>query len=189
MSYKEKIVKISKHLSYVLRHHPDSIGIELDENGWTDVDLLIENSQDKIEFTFDDLKEVVATSDKQRFKFNGDETKIMANQGHSVTVDLQLAEVVPPFKLYHGTAQRFLSSIMKEGLNKMNRHHVHMYDGSEIKKAKDTGARHQKGTEAVVLVIEAKQMHNEGHKFYKTDNNVYLTDSVPAKYIKIDGKN
>jgi len=186
MNYKEKITKISKHLSYVLRHNPGAIGITLDKNGWADVDLLIEKSQDKIEFTFEDLKEVVKTSDKQRFKFNDDETLIMANQGHSIDVDLQLKPIVPPFKLYHGTAPRFLPSIMKEGLKKMNRHHVHLYSEENMDKAKNTGSRHQKGVEAAVLIIEAKQMNNEGYKFYKTDNDVYLTDAVPPKYIKID---
>lgn len=185
MTYNEKITKVSKHLSYVLRHHPESIGITLDKNGWADVELIIKNSQERIEFTFEDLKEVVRTSDKQRFKFSEDEKKIMANQGHSVPVDLQLKVIVPPFKLYHGTAQRFLPSIMKEGLKKMNRHHVHLYSEENLDKAKNTGSRHQKGIEVVVLVIEANQMNNEGYKFYKTDNNVYLTDAVPPKYIKI----
>jgi len=184
--YKEKITKISKHLSYVLRHHPESIGIKLDKNGWADVDLIIKNSQDKIEFTIEDLRQVVKTSDKQRFKFSEDEKKIMANQGHSVEVDLQLKPIVPPFKLYHGTANRFLSSIMKDGLKKMNRYHVHLYSQENIEKAKNTGSRHEKGVEAVLLIIEAKQMHNEGYKFYKTDNDVYLTNAVPPKYIKID---
>lgn len=185
MIYKEKITKISKHLSYVLRHHPESIGIKLDKNGWADVNLIIKNSQEKIEFTFEDLEEVVRTSDKQRFKFNEDKTKIIANQGHSISVDLQLTAIVPPFKLYHGTAQRFLPSIMKEGLKKMNRHHVHLYSEENLGNAKDTGSRHQKKVAAVILVIEAKQMSNEGHKFYKTDNDVFLTDNVPSKYIKI----
>jgi putative RNA 2'-phosphotransferase len=185
MIYKEKITKISKHLSYVLRHNPSSIGIILDKNGWADVDLLIKKSQNKIEFTFEDLEEVVKTSDKQRFKFSDDKKLIKANQGHSIEVDLQLSAIIPPFKLYHGTAPRFMPSIMKEGLKKMNRHHVHLYSEENMNKAKDTGSRHQKGVESVVLVIEAKQMCNEGYKFYKTDNNVYLTDEVPPKYIKV----
>ncbi len=185
MIYKEKIAKISKHLSYVLRHHPESIGITLDKNGWASVDSIIENSQNKIEFSFEELEEVVKTSDKQRFKFSDDKKNIKANQGHSVEVDLQLPEIVPPFKLYHGTAQRFLPSIMKDGLKKMNRHHVHMYSEENMNKAKDTGSRHQKGDDPVVLVIEAKQMNNEKYKFYKTENDVYLTDNVPPKYIKV----
>ena len=188
MIYKEKIEKISKHLSYILRHHPESIEITLDETGWADVDLIIKNSQNKIEFTLEDLEEVVRTSDKQRFKFSDDKKMIKANQGHSVSVDLGLSPITPPFKLYHGTAPRFIPSIMAEGLKKMERHHVHLYSEENMQKAKDTGTRHQKGAEAVVLIIEAKQMFNEGHKFYKTDNDVYLTDAVPSKYIKIDEK-
>lgn len=181
MDYKEKI---SKHTSYVLRHHPESIGITLDKNGWTDVELFIENSKKKIEFTLDELKEVVRTSDKQRFKFNEDGSKIMANQGHSVEVDLQLKQIVPPFNLYHGTAQRFVQSILKEGLKKMNRHHVHLYEEQDLDKALDTGTRHQKGVSPTIIIIEAKQMHNDGYKFFRTDNNVYLTELVPPKYIK-----
>ena len=188
MIYKEKIEKISKHLSYILRHHPESIDIILDENGWADVDLIIKNSQSKIEFTLEDLEEVVRTSDKQRFKFSDDKKMIKANQGHSVSVDLGLPTITPPFKLYHGTAPRFIPSIMLEGLKKMKRHHVHLYSEENMQKAKDTGTRHQKGVEATVLVIEAKQMFNEGYKFYKTDNDVYLTDAVPSKYIKINEK-
>lgn len=180
---KEKITKISKHMSYVLRHHPDSIGITLDNNGWVDINELIEKSKSKIDFSFEELLEVVATSDKKRFTIYGE--KIRAAQGHSVDVDLQHPVVVPPFNLYHGTAERFLESIMKNGLNKMNRLHVHMYSEEKLDKAKETGARHQKSTESVILIIEAKQMHNEGFKFYKSENDVYLIDSVPPKYIKI----
>jgi putative RNA 2'-phosphotransferase len=185
MNYKEKITKISKHLSYVLRHKPESIGIELDKNGWTNIKSLIEKSKDKIEFTFEELKEVVETSDKQRFKISEDGEKIKANQGHSIEVDLQLSPIVPPFKLFHGTAQIFLPYIMKEGLKKMKRHHVHLYSEENIDKAENTGSRHQKGVKPVILIIEAKQMCNEGFKFYKTENNVYLVDEVPPKYIKV----
>lgn len=184
MNHKEKITKISKHLSYVLRHNPESINIELDKNGWADVNLIISNSKEKIEFTIDELKEVVRTSDKQRFKLSDDFKKIKANQGHSVSVDLDLMPIVPPFKLYHGTAPRFIPFILKEGLKKMNRHHVHLYSEENINKAKDTGTRYQKGVESVVLIIEAKQMCNEGYKFYKTENDVYLVDWVPPKYLK-----
>jgi putative RNA 2'-phosphotransferase len=137
MAYKEKTVKISKYLSYVLRHNPESIGITLDKNGWADVELLIKNSQERVEFTLEDLEEVVRISDKQRFKFSEDGKKIMENQGHSIPVDLQLKAIVPPFILYHGTAQRFLPSVMKEGLKKMNRHHVHLYSEENLDKAKN----------------------------------------------------
>lgn len=185
MNYKEKITNISKHLSYVLRHKPEHINIVLDENGWAKINELIEKSKSKIEFTFEELKEVVDTSDKKRFALSNDMTKIRANQGHSIDVDLQFKKIVPPVKLYHGTAERFLEPIMKEGLKKMNRHHVHMYSEENIDKALNTGARHQKGKSAIVLIIDAKRMHNEGFVFYKSENDVYLTDAVPPKYIKL----
>ena len=185
MNPKDKITQISKMLSFVLRHKPESIGIALEPNGWVDVNELIQKLQSKIEFTIDDLKEVVATCEKQRFKFSDDGKKIKANQGHSADVELEFEKIVPPFKLYHGTAPRFVPSILKEGLKKMNRHHVHLYTEENLKKAVDTGSRHEKGVKPAVLVIEAKQMHNEGFKFFKSDNDVYLTESVPPKYIKI----
>jgi putative RNA 2'-phosphotransferase len=179
----EKKKKISKFLSYVLRHRPDKIGITLDENGWTDVLKLIQLSSDEIEFTLDELIEVVETSDKKRFALTPDCKEIRANQGHSVKVDLDLYPITPPDKLYHGTANRFLKKIYKEGLKRMNRHHVHLYSEENIKKASDTGARHEKGKTPVVLVIDAKKMHKDGYIFYKTENNVYLTERVPKRYI------
>lgn len=189
MNPKDKITKIGKTLSYVLRHKPQSIGITLESNGWVDLNVLLKNIQTKIECSIEEIKEVVATCDKQRFKISDDGKKIKANQGHSTDVKIEFEKIVPPFKLYHGTAPRFISAIFKEGLKKMNRHHVHLYAEENLKKAIDTGSRYEKGAKPVVLVIEAKQMHNEGYKFFKSDNNVYLTELVPPKYIKIyEGK-
>jgi len=185
MSRKDEITKISKTLSYVLRHKPESIGITLEPSGWVDVDILLKNIQSKIKCTLEEIKEVVATCEKQRFRISDDGKKIKANQGHSADVKLEFEKVVPPFKLYHGTALRFIPIILKEGLKKMNRHHVHLYSEENLKKAADTGSRHEKGAKPVVLVIEAKYMHNEGYKFFKSDNNVYLVEAVPPKYIKI----
>lgn len=183
MEYNKKIEKISKFLSYVLRHKPESIGLVVDNNGWVCVSSLIENSQKSIKFTVDELRTVVATSDKQRFKFNSDETKIMANQGHSIGVDLQLEPIEPPEKLYHGSTRNFLDTIKKEGLKKMRRHHVHMYCSKNISVAKKTGSRHQGEHNAVVLEINAKKMYDDGFTFFKTDNDVYLTDFVPDVYL------
>lgn len=182
---KDKITKISKLLSFVLRHNPQDIGLVLDENGWADVQELITKAKPKISFTFEELKEVVVTSDKQRFALSPDGKQIRANQGHSIDVDLQLTEIKPPDELFHGTAVRFVKSIMSEGLKKMDRHHVHMYSEENMDKAKDTGARHQKGTGAVVLTIHAKEMYDLGYKFYRSANNVYLTDSVPSEFLTI----
>jgi len=177
---KNKEIKISKFLSYVLRHRPEKIDLSLDKNGWTDVKELLEKMEDT---TFDELCQVVKNSDKQRFKFNDDKTKIKANQGHSIEVDLALKPIVPPDVLYHGTAERFLELIEKTGLKKMNRHHVHLYEEKDIQKALDTGKRHQKRSGAIVLAISAREMYKKGIEFFKTDNNVYLTDFVYRKYI------
>ena len=128
---KNREIKVSKFLSYVLRHRPEKIDLILDKNGWTDVEELLEKMKtitfdkllEKVEnITFDELCQIVKNSDKQRFKFNDDKTKIKANQGHSIKVDLALKSIVPPDILYHGTAYRFLHFIDKEGLKKMNRH-------------------------------------------------------------------
>lgn len=180
---KEKITKISKHLSYVLRHNPQDIDLELDAHGWADIQDLIAKSRTRIQFNLEELAEVVRSSDKQRFAFSADGAMIRANQGHSIEVDLQLTEMEPPAELYHGTAERFLPLILREGLKKMDRHHVHMYSAENLAKAKETGARHQKGTTPTVLTIHADEMYADGYKFYRSANNVYLTDHVPVDYI------
>lgn len=184
---KERKNNISRLLSLVLRHKPETIGITLDNNGWVDVDVLIEKLQKKEEgFSFEDLLEIVETNDKKRFAFNEDESKIRASQGHSISsVDLELKPITPPFKLYHGTDEQFVESIFKSGLKKMNRQHVHMYDESKLEIAAKSGGRRKNCKKTIIIEIEAKQMHNEGFKFYKSENDVYLTDSVPLKYIKI----
>ena len=118
--------KISKFLSLVLRHKPETIGLDLDENGWAETQVLLEklaNNNKKIDFRT--LEEVVANNDKKRFAFNADKTKIRASQGHSIKVELGYAAVEPPEMLFHGTATRFLDSIQKQGLLKGNRHQVH----------------------------------------------------------------
>lgn len=176
-SKKEK--KISKAISYWLRHNPDDIGIEIGDNGWTDIDILIEKAADKVEFTFEELKEVVANSDKQRFSISEDEMMIRANQGHSIEINMDFPEVVPPQILYHGAPVRVVDIIMKEGLKKMNRHHVHLSPDTDT--AEKVGARRGKFE---ILEVEAMRLRADGHKIYMSDNGVYLVDEVPPEYIK-----
>lgn len=97
--------KMSKFISLVLRHNPDTAGIRLDEHGWADVKELIQgiNGTGRA-LDLEMLKEIVRTNDKKRFSFNEDGTKIRANQGHSIQVDVELKQAVPPDVLYHGTA-------------------------------------------------------------------------------------
>jgi len=178
MTDKEKI-RVSKFMSLVLRHDPQKIGISLDGNGWADTNLLLKGMhKNGHKVTLDDLKEVVDTNDKKRFKFNDDFSKIRANQGHSVAVDVEMNEAVPPDVLYHGTATRFLSAIKDEGLISKSRLHVHL--SSEKETAIKVGNRHGK---PVVLTINATKMQTDGFIFYLSENGVWLVDAVPPEYI------
>ncbi len=176
----EKDLKhISKLISLVLRHKPDAIGTTLDPNGWVPVDELIEKiNKSGTSLTIDTLHKVVDTNDKQRFSFNEDATKIRANQGHSIDVDLNLKPVNPPEKLYHGTADRFVDSILKDGIKKQSRQFVHL--SLQTDTANSVGSRHGK---PIILSIDAKLMYEDGFQFFVSENGVWLTEEVPASYI------
>jgi putative RNA 2'-phosphotransferase len=181
MNDKEK-KRVSKFLSLILRHEPDKIGLQLDENGWADVDeLIMKTSSEGYVFSHQELEEVVASNDKQRFSFNEDKTRIRANQGHSIDVKLQLKEKRPPDLLYHGTVGKFLQSIKTEGLRKMERHHVHLSRDRET--AERVGQR--RGL-PVILTVRSSEMHHDGFVFYLSENGVWLTDHVPVNYIDYD---
>ncbi|MCP4317981.1 MAG: RNA 2'-phosphotransferase [Hyphomicrobiales bacterium] len=159
--------KTSKFLSYVLRHKPEAIGLELDAEGWASVEELIDRADMSLSRAL--IEDVVATSDKKRFALSGDGLFIRANQGHSIEVDLGLEAIEPPQKLYHGTATRFLGSILRQGLQPQNRQYVHLSGDEEI--ATLVGKRH--GNPAI-LVIPARQMHFDGHRFFQAKNGVWL---------------
>lgn len=179
----EKIAKsVSKFLSLVLRHSPETIGLKLDENGWADVEELIEKCNKKgsqNQMTAELLDYVVENNDKKRFAFNEDKTKIRASQGHSISVELNLNEAEPSEFLYHGTVGKFLDSIKNEGLQKMSRQHVHL--SKDLETAIKVGSR--RGA-AQILTVRSGAMHRDGFKFYLSENNVWLTDEVPPKYIE-----
>lgn len=169
--------RISKYLSFLLRHRPEAIGLTLDANGWAAIDELIRKTT-QYELTPELIATVVETNDKRRFSLSEDGRKIRANQGHSLEIDLDLAPVAPPEQLFHGTAVRFLDSIQAEGLRKMKRHHVHLSESVAV--ARNVGRRYG---EPIVLAVAAGQMHQDGYLFYKTINNVWLVNHVPYKYI------
>lgn len=174
---------ISKFLSFVLRHQPEEIGLNLDINGWANIQDLIEKAKDKqnIIFSKEDIFLIVKENDKQRFILSDDKNQIKANQGHTIQIELNLENVEPPEYLYHGTATRFLTSIMKEGLKPMKRHDVHLSFKYDV--AFNVGTRY--GVPKV-LKIKAKQMHSDGLSFQCTPNNVWLTKFVDPKYITSD---
>lgn len=170
---------VSRFLSLVLRHKPEVIGITLDRAGWVDVEVLLEQlaKHNKV-VTRAELERIVEEDDKKRYVLSEDGRRIKAAQGHSVDVELELKSETPPLTLYHGTVERFLPEIRKDGLRKMSRHHVHLSKDAET--ATSVGARRG---EAIILQVAAKHMHNEGYKFFLTENGVWLTDHVPPQYI------
>ena len=171
-------VRLSKLLSLVLRHKPEEIGIIVDNQGWTNVNELLKKVKG---LTREELNKVVEENNKQRFSFSKDGTKIRANQGHSLQVDLELDPVIPPDILYHGTAEKYISAIKKVGLQKRNRLYVHLSDNIET--AKSVGSRHGK---PLVISIRSLRMYNDEIVFYRSENGVWLTDHVDPKYfIKI----
>jgi putative RNA 2'-phosphotransferase len=173
------MITVSKFLSKHLRHAPDALGLTLLPGGWVPVDDLLSASE-RVGFaiSYDELIECVETSDKKRFSFDDTGDLIRVNQGHSVEVDLQLDEKEPPDVLYHGTVERFLASIMAEGLKKGKRHHVHLSKDTET--ARRVGARRGK---PVILKVDAGKMHGQGFKFFLSVNGVWLTEEVPATFL------
>jgi len=170
----------SKFLSLILRHKPEEIGLTLDPNGWASIEELIALAAARgTQLSRAQIETIVAESDKQRFAISADGTKIRANQGHSVGIALGLAPQTPPEQLFHGTATRFLDSIRASGLHSASRQHVHL--SSDLSTAEKVGSRHGK---PVILTVESGQMARDGHLFYLSENGVWLTDAVPAKYLK-----
>jgi putative RNA 2'-phosphotransferase len=176
----KEITRTSKFLSLVLRHEPERVGLKLGDAGWVGVKELLEAvNRHGVSLRIDQLKHVVATSDKKRFAFSEDGLRIRASQGHSVEIDLQYPPQEPPEILYHGTAVRFLDSIRLNGLQKMERHDVHL--SAETKLTVQVGSRH--GNPAL-LTIRAGDMHKAGFVFRCSANGVWLVDHVPPQFIQ-----
>ena len=171
--------KTSRFISMILRHKPEVIGITLDEHGWADVSELIEGVNKVHPLDMETLEEIVRTNEKQRFSFNEDKTKIRANQGHTIPVDVELEEKEPPEFLYHGTADKYVESIDCTGLEPRQRLYVHLSTDKET--AAKVGQRHGK---PVVYRVNSGQMAKDGYRFYLSVNGVWLTKAVPVKYLE-----
>lgn len=181
MILNEKTCKsISKLLSLALRHHPESLNVVLDKNGWANVDAVLEGLYKKgYSIGIDELQQVVDTNSKKRFALSDDFSKIRASQGHSIEVDLGLSPITPPEFLYHGTSVDTVPAIRKSGIEKRSRQFVHLSPDKETAKA--VGSRH--GI-PYILTIRSGDMHREGGIFYQSENGVWLTEEVPSKYIE-----
>lgn len=175
----KETIRASKFLSLILRHEPERVGLKLGEAGWVGVNELLQAvNANGVALTLGQLQHIVATSDKKRFAFSEDGQRIRASQGHSVEVDLQYLPQTPPEILYHGTATRFLDGIRKDGLQRMERHDVHL--SAETKVTLQVAGRHGK---PVLLKIRAGEMHRAGFVFRCSANGVWLIDQVPPQFI------
>ena len=177
----KKIKSTSKFISLILRHRPEAIGILIDEHGWADVQELIAgvNRSEGHALDMELLEEIVRTDEKQRYSFNGDHTLIRANQGHSIQVDVELEEKKPPDILWHGTGEKYVSSIDAQGLLPKSRLYVHL--SPDIETARQVGSRHGK---PVIYEIDCRTMAEDGYRFFLSANHIWLTKEVPVQYLK-----
>lgn len=179
-SLESKDVELGKFISLILRHKPQVIGITLDQNGWADTqELLAGINASGCYIDMEILERIVRENNKKRYSFNEDKSRIRANQGHSISVNVEMKEMTPPDELYHGTADRFLDSIREKGILKMNRQYVHLSADAETAKA--VGKRHGK---PVVLVIDTKKMAEDGYTFWLSDNGVWQSEDIKWEYVK-----
>ena len=177
--YQRERENIGKYLALILRHKPEVIGISLDEHGWGSVEDIIKGIRKQYpQMSMKLLEEIVATDSKGRYSFNGDKTYIRANQGHSIHVDVELKEAIPPDVLYHGTAVKYVLGIKDKGLIPKSRLYVHL--SKDVDTAIKVGERHG---DPVIFEVDTKQMIKDGYKFYLSENGVWLTKEVPVQYL------
>ena len=177
------LTRISWFLSLILRHKPETIGISLDEHGWADVAELIEGISKTREFNMDILEEIVRTDEKERYSFNEDKTLIRANQGHSISVDVEPEQKTPPDILWHGTGEKYADSINHIGLIPKSRLYVHLSKDKET--ALKVGSRHGR---PVLYTVKTREMYQDGYTFFLSKNGVWLTKEVPVKYLERKSK-
>ena len=175
------LTAISRYISLILRHKPEVIGITLNEHGWADVNALIRGIRGTREpaFSKELLDEIVRTDSKQRYAYNEDHTLIRASQGHSIPVDVDLTQAMPPAILWHGTGEKYTASIEEIGLIPKSRLYVHL--SRDMDTALAVGKRHGK---PVVYQVAARRMAQAGYAFYLSANGVWLTKEVPVEFLQ-----
>lgn len=177
---KDMMTEAGKLIAYILRHRPDEFGLAIDPHGWVDVNGLVNAVKTQYPFDLAALEAIVATDKKKRYSFSDDKSRIRANQGHSIPVDVEMPEAVPPDILYHGTGAKYVDGILRQGLLPKSRLHVHL--SADFDTARTVGARHG---EPVVFRVGAKAMHEAGHVFWLSENGVWLVKAVPPEYLRI----
>lgn len=174
------LTKVSRFLSLVLRHHPEIIDLHIDSHGWAEVEELFLKMKKKYPISREILEEIVRTDNKNRYSFDEEHRRIRANQGHSISVDVELEERKPPEFLYHGTGAKYVTSISQQGLLPMSRLFVHLSE--EKKTAREVGKRHGN---PVIYRVRSGDMGKKGYRFYLSVNHVWLTKEVPADFLSL----
>lgn len=175
-------IRVSKLMSLLLRHQPQKAHLDVDENGWVNVNQLVRNMNRycSTSVSTEDIFKIVNTDTKTRYALSPDSTKIRANQGHSISVNMEFKELEPPSTLFHGTSLSAVPLILKSGISKMSRQYVHL--SSDIETAIKVGKRHGSPR---IFQVNSQQMYKNGYHFYLSDNHVWLTDHVPPEYIQL----
>jgi len=171
---KINLARASKFLNFILQHNPEKIGLVLEKGGWASIDFIVE----KTVLTREHIQKIVENDEKQCYSFNEDKTKIKANFDHSINIELDYIEKSPPNILYHGTDTKNISSIFINGILPIDKNFVHLSE--DIKTATIMGKQH--GIPAVFKIL-TEGMIQEGHKFYKISNGIWLTKKVASRFI------
>ena len=177
--------KLSRLMSHMLRHEPSKYSLKLDPDGWADLDDVLKAVAGQAGFegaALADLERAMAASDKKRHEIA--DGRIRAVYGHSLPDKIEMTPAEPPEALYHGTARRFVDSILKTGLSPKERQYVHL--ALDLKTAGLVGQR--RDDSPVVLTVDAGRAWRDGRRFYKVDETIWLADSVPPEYIRIEGR-
>lgn len=178
MLNEKQLIKISKKLSLILRHKPENFNIKLDLQGYAKVTEVLK----VLEINQFDLDEIVEKNNKKRFAYSKNKSLIRASQGHSIeNLKINFEEIIPPVVLYHGTASKNIDLIKFSGLKKMNRQYVHL--SKDIETAEKVALRHSENI--CILEIDTLSMIKDGYTFWLSENNVYLADNIPFKYITV----
>lgn len=175
--------KLSKTVSYILRHHPEDFDLKLAADASVKTAELLEALKNKFKnITKSDLIQLVKNDPKGRFSFLEDRKRIRANYGHSIEgVNPDYQAVKAPEILYHGTRHKVKDKILAAGLKPMGRNYVHL--SVEIKEAKKVALR--RTTEPIIFKVKAFKAYQNGQKFYKTAEDIYLTDEISAEYLSL----
>jgi putative RNA 2'-phosphotransferase len=178
------LTKLSKTLSFVLRHNPASHGVIVDKEGWVDINQLIfqirQRNPQFMAAHMGHIKEIIKNSDKQRFELKGN--KIRAYYGHSAQQAVDKKPAVPPSILYQGTTPEAKDKILLEGLKPMTRQFVHL--STDRKTAHKVALRRTKTP--VILIVDAKAVYLNGTKFYPGNEDIWLAEYIDPKYITVD---